>query len=159
MIADPGKAYASHDRQPPGPAQEQAGASRLTGPVLRCDLLRGVTKMAISTCCMAAGVVLLSLGAAQAAPMVATGDNGMPLYTFDQDLDGKSVCYQKCAQDWPPFLGKADARMGEGYTLHQRADGTMQWSYKNKPLYYYHEDTPGHAKGDGVGGVWHVLTH
>lgn len=33
----------------------------------------------------------------------------------------------------------------------------MQWSRNGKPAYNYIEDTPGHARGDGIGGVWHVM--
>jgi predicted lipoprotein with Yx(FWY)xxD motif len=28
--------------------------------------------------------------------------DGMPLYTFDKDIAGKSSCYDKCAALWPP---------------------------------------------------------
>ena len=106
----------------------------------------------------AAGIILLSLGAAQ-AQTVATGPNGMALYTFDNDSGGTSACYDKCAANWPPFLGEAGANMGEGWALIERTDGTMQWAHEGRPVYYYVGDTkPGAVTGDGKGGVWHVLT-
>lgn len=106
--------------------------------------------------CLAVAMAASGAGAPHAQSVV-TGDNGMPLYTLDQDRDGKSVCYQQCAHDWPPFLGAAGSDRGAGWTLLRRADGTMQWSRNGKPAYYYIGDTPGHARGDGIGGVWHVM--
>ena len=43
------------------------------------------------------------------------------------------------------------------YGVTERKDNTYQWTYNKKPLYTYHEDKKaGEAKGDGVGGVWHI---
>jgi predicted lipoprotein with Yx(FWY)xxD motif len=40
----------------------------------------------------------------------------------------------------------------------QRPDGGRQVTYGGLPLYTYSQDTqPGDAKGDGVGGSWHVV--
>lgn len=52
--------------------------------------------------CLAVAMAASGAGAAHAQSVV-TGDNGLPLYIFDQDRDGKSVCYQRCAHDWPPL--------------------------------------------------------
>ncbi|QRZ14601.1 hypothetical protein JWJ88_11980 (plasmid) [Paracoccus methylovorus] len=107
--------------------------------------------------CLAAGLALLPLGAAQAQTPVA-GDGGMALYTFDQDADGKSACYDDCAKNWPPYLGNSGEDKGEGWTLVERTDGTQQWAYDGKPTYYYVGDkAAGEVTGDGRGGVWHVL--
>jgi predicted lipoprotein with Yx(FWY)xxD motif len=105
---------------------------------------------------VAAGFVLLSLGAVQ-AQTVMTGEPGRALYTYDKDSGGVSACYDKCAENWPPYLGEAGTDKGEGWTLVPRTDGTMQWAYQGKPVYYFVKDAPGHATGDGLGGVWHVL--
>ena len=105
----------------------------------------------------AAGIVLLSLGAAQ-AQTVATDANGRTLYTFDKDSGGTSSCYDQCAVNWPPVLGQAGSEPGPGWTMVERTDGTMQLAYKGKPVYYYIGDKkPGDVTGDGKGGVWHVL--
>lgn len=105
----------------------------------------------------AAGIVLLAFGAAQ-AQSVGTDASGRTLYTFDKDTGGTSACYDQCAANWPPVLGKAGAEMGSGWTLVERTDGTMQMAYKGKPVYYYIGDQkPGDVTGDGKGGVWHVL--
>ena len=114
--------------------------------------------MKMVSICMAAGLALLSFGAAQAQTVV-TGDGGMTLYTFDRDAEGKSACYDDCARNWPPYLGSSDEDKGEGWTLVERNDGALQWAYDGKPLYYYAGDkAAGETTGDGRGGVWHVLT-
>lgn len=100
---------------------------------------------------------LLSLGAAQA--QFVAGDTGMTLYTYDEDTAGTSNCYDQCAENWPPYLGQSGEEKGEGWTLVERTDGTMQWAYDGKPTYYYIGDAKaGDATGDGKGGVWHVVT-
>ncbi|RRH67629.1 COG4315 family predicted lipoprotein [Falsigemmobacter faecalis] len=89
-----------------------------------------------------------------------TDDAKMTLYTFDKDTDGQSACYDGCARNWPPYLGKAGETKGEGWTLIDRTDGTKQWAHKGKPVYLYFEDTKaGDVLGDGKGGgTWHTLT-
>jgi predicted lipoprotein with Yx(FWY)xxD motif len=44
--------------------------------------------------------------------------------------------------------------MGD-YTVVTRDDGTRQWSYKGKPLYFWVKDRqPGDKTGEGVNNVW-----
>jgi predicted lipoprotein with Yx(FWY)xxD motif len=94
-----------------------------------------------------------------AAGGTLTGTGGMTLYTFDNDPagSGKSACNGPCAQNWPP-LAATDADRGHGdYSVVTRDDGSKQWAYKGKPLYFWAKDAkPGDATGDGVKGVWHV---
>jgi len=89
-----------------------------------------------------------------------TDSGGMTLYNFDKDVsgDGKSVCNDACAKNWPPFLAKTgDAANGE-YSLVTRDDGATQWAFKGKPLYLWTKDKkPGDMTGDGVNNVWHVV--
>ena len=83
---------------------------------------------------------------------------GKTLYIFDKDSGGVSACYDGCAANWPPYLAPQGAKATDKLTLHPRKDGRMQWGVGGKPLYYYTPDTAaGDAKGDGVGGVWHVI--
>ncbi|MCF2905924.1 hypothetical protein L0666_13070 [Octadecabacter sp. CECT 8868] len=87
---------------------------------------------------------------------VLTDDNGMTLYTFDNDTANTSNCYDGCASSWPPFLGQAGATR-DGLTLIERRDGSQQWAKDGEPLYFWAGDqNPGDKTGDGVGGVWHV---
>ena len=102
------------------------------------------------------GMLALSSTLAQAA--MVTDANGMTLYTFDKDEGGVPSCYDDCAVKWPPYLGKAGDKMAEGWTLVDRTDGTKQWAYDGKPVYFFAGDTAkGDAAGDGMNGVWHVI--
>ncbi len=103
-------------------------------------------------------LALLGSGmAAQAAEML-TDANGMTLYTFDKDAGGVSACYDDCAVNWPPYLGKEGDPVMVDWALAARTDGTMQWTYDGKPLYYFIKDAAaGDMTGDGVGGVWHIF--
>lgn len=106
----------------------------------------------------ALGLLMLFTVAAQAAEML-TDANGMTLYTFDKDKDGVSTCYDQCAVNWPPYLAKADEKLGEDWTTAARKDGAMQWVYEGKPVYFFKDDVAkGDAKGDGLNGVWHIIT-
>jgi len=82
---------------------------------------------------------------------------GMTLYTFDKDTGGKSVCTGECADHWPPFKAEAGAKAEGKWTVIKRDDGSMQWAYGGKPLYYFVKDkAPGQMEGDNMKDVWHV---
>lgn len=86
------------------------------------------------------------------------GNNGMTLYTFDKDAEGKSMCYGQCASNWPPLLAEEGAIAGGDYGVIRREDGKMQYTYEGKPLYYWSKDMkPGDTMGDGMGGMWHTV--
>ena len=106
---------------------------------------------------LAAGLLALGTGIAS-AQMAMTDAAKMTLYTYDKDSAGTSACYDDCAKNWPPYLGKEGDKMAEGWTLAERKDKTMQWAYDGKPTYLYAGDKkPGDMMGDGKGGVWHAL--
>ena len=87
------------------------------------------------------------------------GPNGMTLYTFDKDATGagKSVCNGPCATNWPPLRAEADARASGDYSVVTRDDGSRQWAYKGKPLYFWVKDAkPGDRTGDGVNNAWRL---
>jgi len=89
---------------------------------------------------------------------VLTDAKGMTLYVYDKDKAGISKCYGECAEDWPPFTAAAGAAASGPYTLVTRKDGSHQWAFDGKPLYYWQDDTAkGQVSGDGVQGVWHVV--
>lgn len=88
-----------------------------------------------------------------------TAGNGMSLYTFDKDAtgSGKSVCNGPCATNWPPLAASADAGAQGDFSVILRDDGSRQWAYKGKPLYFWIKDSqPGDTSGDGVNQVWHL---
>ncbi len=83
-------------------------------------------------------------GQAEPAKAVPNGSSsmlvdsgGMTLYTYSPDSYGKSVCYAICAQRWPPFVGNAASRPVGNFTIITRDDGSKQWAYYGKPLYYW----------------------
>lgn len=112
-------------------------------------------KMTIAA--LAAAGALVATMAAHAAGMLAD-EKGMTLYVFDKDTGGVSACYDDCAVKWPPYLATAGQKMGEGWTMVDRTDGTKQWAYDKKPVYYFAGDkAKGDKTGDGLGGVWHII--
>jgi predicted lipoprotein with Yx(FWY)xxD motif len=89
---------------------------------------------------------------------------GNALYLFTNDTDGTSVCYDACAENWPPLLVEdGEPMVGEGLdeTLvgtTERTDGTMQVTYNGWPLYTFVQDTePGMANGQGANDVWFLV--
>lgn len=103
-----------------------------------------------------------SLGAGAPTEMAGgalVGKNGMTLYTFDKDLagSGKSVCNGPCAVNWPPLMASSGEAGSGNYSVVTRDDGSKQWAYQGKPLYFWNKDQkPGDRTGDGVNGVWRV---
>jgi predicted lipoprotein with Yx(FWY)xxD motif len=88
--------------------------------------------------------------------LLRTAD-GMALYRYDLDSDGKSHCAEACSERWPPFIASAAATSPVGHwKLIARGDD-RQWTYKGAPLYTYALDKPGAPAGDGIAGVWHVI--
>ena len=93
------------------------------------------------------------------------GPDGMTLYTFTNDTENTSNCYDKCAVNWPPLLvapgetpSAGDGVMGDLGTT-ERTDGATQVTYNGMPLYYYIKDVvPGDTVGQNVGEKWFV-TH
>ena len=87
-----------------------------------------------------------------------TDAKGMSLYTFDNDKEAnKSACAGNCLMNWPILKAEAtDKDMGD-WKVITRDDGTKQWSYKGKPLYYFAMDkAAGDKVGEGRGMVWHL---
>ena len=85
--------------------------------------------------------------------------NGMTLYVFDRDGNGKSNCNGQCAVSWLPLIADTDAQASGSFSFITRDDGRKQWAYKGKPLYTWANDKkPGDANGDGVNRVWHVAS-
>jgi predicted lipoprotein with Yx(FWY)xxD motif len=96
---------------------------------------------------------------AKVADGVFVGPNGMTLYTFDRDTvgAGKSACNGPCATNWPPLMASASDQGAGDWTVVVRDDGTRQWAYKGKPVYYWVKDAkPGDRTGEGVNNVWHL---
>jgi predicted lipoprotein with Yx(FWY)xxD motif len=114
--------------------------------------------------CLAVGTVLLAgtfvTSLAAGAATTLTAQDGRTVYVFDKDANGTPSCYDACAHKWPPYLAKGRGKkMPEGWAIVKRKDGSPQWTYDGKPLYFYSGDKKkGDKTGDGVGGVWHIVT-
>jgi predicted lipoprotein with Yx(FWY)xxD motif len=127
-----------------------------------------MTKMLLAAAALALAVSITTGCAslrAQGAPAEYDGgvlvdySKKMTLYTFDKDPDNstKSVCNGPCAASWPPFVAGAGDKDVAGFTKVKRDDGTLQWAYKGKPLYFWVKDQkPGDKTGDGFNNVWRV---
>ncbi len=91
---------------------------------------------------------------------------GRSLYLFTNDTQnsGASSCSGDCLVEWPPLLTDGDPVAGTGVDAAllgtiTRDDGTTQVTYNGWPLYYFHEDAaPGDTNGQGLGGVWFLVT-
>lgn len=88
--------------------------------------------------------------------------NGMTLYTFTRDTPGVSNCSGVCITNWPAYIVdpaglSAPAEASGALGTITRADGNIQLTYNQMPLYFWHGDSkPGDTTGNNVGGVWFV---
>ena len=125
--------------------------------------MRTITIVAAALLVMAAsGTAVAQTPAMPAAVHLSNGmftdAKGMTLYTFDNDKEpNKSACAGNCLNNWPVLKAEAaDKDMGD-WKVITRDDGTKQWAYKGKPLYYFAMDkAAGDKLGDGRGMVWHI---
>jgi len=89
---------------------------------------------------------------------------GMALYIFTKDGRDQSNCDASCLAKWPALLTQGNPTLGSGVDASQvgsavLADGTKIVTYDHHPLYYFIKDTkPGDILGEGVGGVWYVIS-
>jgi predicted lipoprotein with Yx(FWY)xxD motif len=107
---------------------------------------------------LTAGTFAVHANPTQVANGVMVNKEGKTLYTFDKDAAGKSNCSGGCATAWPPFIVANPALAGGDFSIVKRDDGSAQWAFQGKPLYFFAGDTkPGDVSGDNSGGVWHVI--
>lgn len=84
------------------------------------------------------------------------------LYTFDSDVvdSGGSNCNGMCASVWPPLYTDPGAKPSALMSIVTRDDGTQQWAYKGRPLYFFINDTvAGQTNGDdffGAENFWYA---
>jgi predicted lipoprotein with Yx(FWY)xxD motif len=94
---------------------------------------------------------------------ILTDQNGRTLYAFVHDKNGTSSCTGDCLATWPALASRQAPAVGTGAAkdlLAQttRAEGTVQATYGNWPLYYYVGDVgPGDVDGQGVDDAWFVV--
>lgn len=95
---------------------------------------------------------------------IVTDAEGLTLYMFGADQNGKSTCYDDCAATWPALTVDGEPAAGDGIDAAQlgtteRDDGTIQVTYAGLPLYYFASDAePGDTNGQGIGDIWYVVS-
>lgn len=90
---------------------------------------------------------------------------GKTLYMFDNDTQGTttSACTGQCLANWPvattdQATPEVDGVTGAVGTI-DTPDGKKQLTLNGWPLYYFAGDTAaGDTEGQGVGGIWWVLS-
>ena len=94
---------------------------------------------------------------------VLAAADGQVVYAYDKDPKGGTpACTGSCAQIWVPVTGghpvesPADKGLGTFGTV-ATSNGAEQVTYNGSPLYTYKNAKPLTTKGNGVGGVWHVI--
>ncbi|MET1043259.1 MAG: hypothetical protein ABWX59_03930 [Microbacteriaceae bacterium] len=99
---------------------------------------------------------------------IVVDGKGMTVYMFDNDTQGSgtSTCEGQCATNWPAVTTESTSAdeievedvTGEVGTI-TGVDGATQVTLNGWPLYYYIGDTAaGLTTGQGVGGIWWVLS-
>jgi predicted lipoprotein with Yx(FWY)xxD motif len=112
----------------------------------------------------AGGPALVNLSQKANFGLFLVDGKGMTLYEYTKDAGNTSNCYGQCAVNWPPLLTTGAPQGGPGVTpsllgTTTRTDGKTQVTFSGHPLYYFIKDQkPGDVTGQGVGGVWYVLS-
>jgi predicted lipoprotein with Yx(FWY)xxD motif len=88
---------------------------------------------------------------------------GLTLYYLTSDTASSSACTGACAQAWPPLLDPSGTPTGPaslpGHLGVVGDANGAQVTYNGHPLYTYSGDSkPGDTTGQGVRGVWFVVT-
>lgn len=124
----------------------------------------GTTAPTSTTATAAPGVGVAKASKGSVGTVLVAPD-GHTLYHLTTDKNGQSTCTGSCAQLWPPLTVAAGTkpRAGSGITgtlgTLTRADGSTQVTYDGMPLYTYTPDTTSQdVLGQGVGGVWFVVS-
>lgn len=110
------------------------------------------------------GATVLGVADSSLGTIVVDG-KGMTVYVFDKDTQnsGKSSCSGQCATAWPAVNTDSTTPTVQGVTgkvgTITGVDGKTQVTLDGWPLYYYASDSKaGDTTGQGVGGVWWVVT-
>jgi predicted lipoprotein with Yx(FWY)xxD motif len=88
--------------------------------------------------------------------------NGRSLYWTTLDSVGQSNVTKSILANWPVFYSLnivvPSSLNTSDFGSITRADGTMQTTYKGRPLYYYINDqTSGNTLGQGINGIWFAV--
>lgn len=100
--------------------------------------------------------------AASSLGTIVVDTAGRSVYMYDADKQGatSSACTGGCASAWPAVpAGKVAAGVTGKVGSITGIDGKAQATLDGWPLYYYVKDSAaGDTTGQGVGGIWWVLS-
>jgi predicted lipoprotein with Yx(FWY)xxD motif len=101
--------------------------------------------------------------ASSALGTILVDAQGFTLYHFDKDTGTTVACTAGCTLVWPPLVAPSGSPVAgpgvSGLGSLARPDGIQQVTYSGKTLYRYSGDSKaGDTHGQGIGGVWHVVT-
>jgi predicted lipoprotein with Yx(FWY)xxD motif len=122
-------------------------------------MVQRLAALALAFLLTACASMMAGSAPAKVADGVFVGANGMTLYTFDRDAmgSGRSACNGQCAANWPPLMASGSDSGAGDWSIVTRDDGSRQWAYKGKPVYFWVKDAKaGDRTGDGVNNVWHL---
>ena len=88
--------------------------------------------------------------------------SGIVVYTYAKDAKGgPPTCTGSCASVWAPVTGVPKAGPADNFpgsfNLVTGAGGQKVITYDGYPLYTFVGAPPLSTKGNGIGGVWHVI--
>ena len=96
---------------------------------------------------------------------VLANARGYTLYWYSRDVKGgrRPACTAQCLSTWPALTGQPAAVSGIKLNgilgTITRPGGIVQATYNGYPLYTFAGDSgPGKTRGNGISGVWHVIT-
>jgi predicted lipoprotein with Yx(FWY)xxD motif len=103
--------------------------------------------------------------AQSAVGQIVVGDKGLSVYAWTKDTKdgGTSACTAACLTTWPAVTSTTATPTVSGVTgkvgTIPTADGKMQVTINGMPIYYYSKDqAAGDIMGQGVGGVWYLVS-
>lgn len=110
----------------------------------------------------------VSIVATETGPVYARKSDGHALYYYGLNhrpydvlgfnhpgiLFGTPVCYNKCAEEFPPLLASPDAKPIGDWWIVTRVDGQKQWAYRGRPVHSYRDDIPGRLGAADLRYIW-----
>jgi predicted lipoprotein with Yx(FWY)xxD motif len=119
----------------------------------------GSTSSSPSAAAKDAGVASTKFGS------VIVDGKGMTAYFFNKDTanSGTSACTGQCATLWQAITSTSATPSVSGVTATVATitgvAGGKQITINGRPIYTYSKDTaPGDTNGEGVGGLWYVVS-
>jgi predicted lipoprotein with Yx(FWY)xxD motif len=113
------------------------------------------------------GEVVVTMKSVKKYGNVLFDQQGLALYYDTQDKPPHFGCTGGCLTFWPALVlpkGQKAAVAGKGVTglgavmnPKLKPAGTMQVTWKGKPLYTYAADSKGTVNGQGIQGIWFVV--